>query len=502
MGGRRLKETLLNQKFSTLRSFPILNSSVLKKAEDYIRDNDDWKLLRINPIKFSKDQSLPENETVDFFLHAAKVGLFDFAYNLICPLCGGVVHSHHRLDEIKDGEFHCVTCNYFIPTLLDDQVEVAFQIHPSLQTEELDPFKDLTNYFRFYFSENFEKSQVLKDWIQSTIHSYYRLMAEESIEIEVETKTGEIRGSQIQFVSIDRNTMSLFEVDPSLGQESKTYMIDLMENGMNPAYTRVGVGKQKFIVTNRTRFRVGLNILTPNPSEVTRIVSLYPTQVHKFLTAKMLLNNQTFRDLFRIQKLSADLNLNVKSLTIMFTDLKGSTEMYDTAGDIFAYRLVQEHFRLLTDVVRKYKGAIVKTMGDAIMATFSTPTEGLLAALEMMDQIKTMNESGFSEGYEIGLKVGLNEGSALAVVNDERLDYFGQSVNIAARVQGLAKSGEVWLSESVWLAEGAENLALGQGYRFRKTEATLKGVGSPVPVFQLTKGEFPKNSRWKKIFRK
>ncbi|MCW7496583.1 adenylate/guanylate cyclase domain-containing protein [Leptospira levettii] len=497
-----MKDAIVKQKFDTLKSFPTIKHEILKIAENFVHHSDDWKLLRVNPLKFATDHKLDENDSVDFFVHAAKVGLFDFAYNLICPMCGGIVHSHHKLDEIEGKEFHCVSCNIVVPTLLDDQVEVAFQIHPSLQNHQIDPFVDVTNYFRYFFSENFDKSTELKDWIQSSIKDYTKLIPDGSYSFEYDAKYGELQGHLIQFVSIDRNTMCLFSVDPNLPPNNQSYLVDLMESGMKPNMVTIPAGHHHFTIHNRTRFTVGLNVLTPNPKEIERIANSYPTIRHQFLTAKMLLNNQSFRDLFRIQKLSPDLNLNVKSLTIMFTDLKGSTEMYDTAGDIFAYKLVQEHFRILTEIVRKYKGAIVKTMGDAIMATFSTPTEGLLAALEMMRRIELMNLEWKKEGYEIGLKVGLNEGSALAVVNDERLDYFGQSVNIAARVQGLAKSGEVWLSESVWNATGPEDLVKQHGYYFRKQKATLKGVGTPVPVFQLSRNQIKAPSKWKLLFNK
>ncbi|XDD42504.1 DUF5939 domain-containing protein [Leptospira sp. WS60.C2] len=497
-----MKDTIIKQKFDTLKTFPTLKPEILKIAENYVNHSDDWKLLRVNPLKFADEHKLDENETIDFFVHSAKVGLFDFAYNLICPMCGGIVHSHHKLDEIEGKEFHCVSCNIIVPTLLDDQVEVAFQIHPSLQNNQIDPFVDVNHYFRYFFSENFDKSIELRTWIQSTIRDFAKIEPDASFTFSYETTYGNLQGHLLQFVSIDRNTMCLFSVDPKLPPTNQIFLVDVMESGMKPNTVSIPVGHHQITIHNRTRFTMGLNVLSPNPTELGRIAKTFPTKRHSFLTAKMLLNNQSFRDLFRIQKLSPDLNLNVKSLTIMFTDLKGSTEMYDTAGDIIAYKLVQEHFRILTEIVRKYKGAIVKTMGDAIMATFSTPTEGLLAALEMMERIDSMNLDWKKEGYEIGLKVGLNEGSALAVVNDERLDYFGQSVNIAARVQGLAKSGEVWLSETVWNATDPEELVKQHGYFYRKQRAMLKGVGTPVPVFQLSRNKLKAPSKWKQLFQR
>src|SRR5829696_8128146 len=69
-----------------------------------------------------------------------------------------------------------------------------------------------------------------------------------------------------------------------------------------------------------------------------------------FLTAKQLLTNQTFRDIFRADTLNVDQRLKITSLTFLFTDLKGSTELYERVGDLAAFDLVRAHFRVLQDV--------------------------------------------------------------------------------------------------------------------------------------------------------
>ncbi len=152
-----------------------------------------------------------------------------------------------------------------------------------------------------------------------------------------------------------------------------------------------------------------------------------------------------------------------------------------------AYKLVQEHFDLLTEVVKKHSGAIIKTMGDAIMATFSNPLEGLLASLDMLSKIEEMNQTWRTKGYEIGLKIGLHEGPALAVVNDEKLDYFGQSVNIAARVQALAQSGEVWITENIYSSSGVKESLQAYSISHEQHSVQLKGVGNSTTVFKCFK---------------
>ncbi|MBL8957485.1 MAG: adenylate/guanylate cyclase domain-containing protein [Myxococcaceae bacterium] len=201
----------------------------------------------------------------------------------------------------------------------------------------------------------------------------------------------------------------------------------------------------------------------------------------KFVTGKVLLNNQSFRDLFRVQSLAPDLKLNLKSLTLLFTDLKGSTELYDRTGDVSADGIVQEHFRVLAEAVRRHDGAIVKTMGDAIMASFSTSRD----AVAMMNAMEAVNQKVKADGYETGLKVGLHEGSALAVNAESRLDYFGQTVNIAARVQAVASSGEIWVTGAVLAAEGVAEALRELRLGTERKVVSLKGVGAPTPVFRL-----------------
>src|SRR5262249_10296266 len=143
-----------------------------------------------------------------------------------------------------------------------------------------------------------------------------------------------------------------------------------------------------------------------------------------FLTAKRLLTNQTFRDIYRADTLDVEQRLKITSLTFLFTDLKGSTELYDRVGDLVAYDLVRRHFRVLTDIVGTEAGAVVKTIGDAVMATFPTPNRAVSAALRMREAMRGLNEERKTD--DLMLKIGIHEGPCLAVMLNERQDYFGQ----------------------------------------------------------------------------
>src|SRR5207244_3347415 len=182
-----------------------------------------------------------------------------------------------------------------------------------------------------------------------------------------------------------------------------------------------------------------------------------------FLTAKRLLTNQTFRDIYRTDAIDVDQRLKITSLTFLFTDLKGSTELYERVGDLAAFDLVQAHFRVLHEIVAGEAGAVVKTIGDAVMATFPTPDRAMAAALRIRDAMLALNAQ--RGGEDLLLKIGLHEGPCLAVVLNDRQDYFGQTVNIASRVQGLAASRAIYATGPVVSHPQTANLLAASGVR-------------------------------------
>jgi class 3 adenylate cyclase len=197
-----------------------------------------------------------------------------------------------------------------------------------------------------------------------------------------------------------------------------------------------------------------------------------------FLTAKRLLSNQTFRDIYRTDTLDVDQGLKVTSLTFLFTDLKGSTALYDRVGDIVAYDLVREHFRILQDIVSSEGGAVVKTIGDAVMATFPTPDRAVSAALRMRDSVQKLRN-------DLLIKIGIHEGPCLAVTLNDRLDYFGQTVNIASRVQSLADSRAIFATKSVVENSQVSKILKAGKLKLTERSAALRGVADKMAVFQI-----------------
>jgi class 3 adenylate cyclase len=200
-----------------------------------------------------------------------------------------------------------------------------------------------------------------------------------------------------------------------------------------------------------------------------------------YLSGGTLLTRQTFRRLFRSERVDEEEGLGIRQVTFLFTDLKGSTALYERLGDLNAYALVREHFALLDAVVHKHAGAIVKTIGDAVMAAFARPADAVAAALHMLEEIHPFNRE-HGEAAVI-LKIGAHCGPSIAVTLNENLDYFGQTVNIAARVQSFAGAGEICLTEALQAAPGVKELLA--AHDVSSFDAPLRGVEGQARVYRV-----------------
>jgi class 3 adenylate cyclase len=237
-------------------------------------------------------------------------------------------------------------------------------------------------------------------------------------------------------------------------------------------------GPLRLSLENRTDTRVlpGLWVATDRLNELL-------SRRKPFLSAKRLLTNHVFRDLYGADTIDVDQRLKITSLTFLFTDLRGSTELYERVGDLVAFDLVRAHFQLLNDIIAGEAGAVVKTSGDAVMATFSTPDRAVAAALRMRDAMNDFRDTGTGNG--LLLKIGIHEGPCLAVVLDNRQDYFGRTVNIAARVQGLADSRSILATGSVVNHPGSCKLLETSGLDPVPHQRALRGVAEEMAVYEI-----------------
>jgi class 3 adenylate cyclase/peroxiredoxin len=170
------------------------------------------------------------------------------------------------------------------------------------------------------------------------------------------------------------------------------------------------------------------------------------------------------------------LALTGSTTTLMFTDLVGSTKLYDRLGDDAAEELRRRCLERLRDAARAYEGREVKTLGDGLMLAFPSSVKALGCAVVMQHSVE--HDYPASAQPRVELRIGVSVGEAIA---DDVEDYFGTAVVIARRLCDAAESGQVLVSETVRSLAGWRG-----GFRFRALgPASLKGLAEPVSAYEL-----------------
>ena len=418
-----------------------VESDIVDAIERLVAEAPDHQLCRINPLAFATRNGLDEERAIAAFLHGSRIGMFDIAWNVLCPGCGGVLDTNASLKTLQKEQYVCALCaDSYAPTL-DEMVDVTFTISPRVRRigghnpAEL----PLGEYYRqVYWGSGVDLPE-----------EGYDAVIEDFVIDHVELAPGEKGVLSIQlpaeFVIVFEPVTHSAQFIDVKGEPTKDRQILALTYDRDHTHNQameMRPGPLRIALENHTDTRV-------LPSVCIAGGALHGLLDHRrpFLTAKRLLSNQTFRDLYRTDTLDVDQRLKITSLTFLFTDLRGSTELYERVGDLVAFDLVRAHFQVLHEIVAAEAGAVVKTIGDAVMATFPTPDRAMAAALRMREAMVDLNDRNGRQ--DLLLKIGVHEGPCIVVTMNERQDYFGQTVNIASRVQGLANSQSIFATGAV-----------------------------------------------------
>jgi len=217
------------------------------------------------------------------------------------------------------------------------------------------------------------------------------------------------------------------------------------------------------------------------------------TAEHAPTTALDLMHIQLFRDFFKDQVLPVHVSLKVTRVALVFTDLRGSTAMYAAKGDPQAYNLVRQHFTLLSQATLQNGGVVIKTIGDAVMASFKHEVDAVRAAADFHKAIAAFNlAEGLSPKDALILKVGVHAGPCLSVNQNDLMDYFGTTVNMAARIAALSKGGDIIVSKELLEDKQVKEVLVAAGYTLRDSATvTLRGMSQSTEVCQLVALDSP-----------
>jgi class 3 adenylate cyclase len=405
-------------------------SAIGDRLVEFIKDADDLAAKRIRPYKLADDWNEPRRDVLEVCLRATRVGLLDFQWDLLCPLRRGPQESGQSLSDIH-ADVHCETCKIDFRVNFDRYVELTFRPNPAVRRVDIQSFcvgsPELTPHIVAQQLLSAGEERVLDLPLEP---GSYRLRAME------------LAGAQDVVAGPDGATSARISLSTNGWTNDTLRVSERVALGVR---NETG-GEQLFMLE-----RMAWNDQATTAAEVTAL--------------------QMFRDLFATEALRPGEQISVGTLTVLFTDLRDSTKLYREIGDATAFGRVMSHFDVVRQAIAEHDGAIVKTIGDAVMAVFRCAADGLTAMLEAQRMLAQPNDGSMP----LQLKAGLHTGPCIAVTLNERLDYFGSTVNLAARLEGLSSGSDVIISRSVF--EDAQVSELLESKRLAVTEfdMTLKG---------------------------
>jgi adenylate cyclase len=403
----------------------------------FVRDGRDDQLSRIRAYELADQWGVDRRALLATCLGAVRAGLLELRWEVICPSCRTGSDSVPTLAALSQ-HGQCHMCDLSFGLDLDESVEATFT--PARAVRKIDaglyclggPARTPHVMAQVILPARGEAQLTAPDEA-----GRYRLFVRGGATVPVQTEAG---------------------APP-----------ELIVDGATDAHLRLAPGGL---------LRVRSTWDDERHAKLER--AQFPTQA---ATAREVTSMPGFRRDFSSEVLRVDVRLQVSRVALFFSDLTGSTQLYSDVGDAAALRLVQDHFDVVVKEIERHGGTLVKTIGDAVMAVFTDELDGMDASRAILEAWGPF-ASGHPHRAMTHIKLGLYAGPSYLVTANGVLDYFGQTVNIAARLQAQAASGELVVEA------GLADLAVTSGRlpassvreRYR---ATLKGVDQALDVVRI-----------------
>lgn len=404
---------------------------------NWIIEAGDEEIGQIRPFDWADKKALNRDEALRTFLHAVKAGLLNLRWSLMCPNCRVTKRETASLMDVEE-QVHCDLCGISYDLNFDRYVELRFAVHPVVRRADT---------------------------------SVYCLM-------------GPARSPHI----LIQKTMpaGATELIPVLTLQEPLRLRVMKDNvilALSPLAPRCNRVSYKDLAFDTAETSGPFEIHNGSDGSITVMLEKVNWD-DGAVTAARVMALQEFKDLFSSEVLKPGREIGIESLTLFFSDLGNSTELYERIGDSPAFFRVGEHFEFLISRIRVNNGAVVKTIGDAVMAVFLSPEDAMRAALSMQKEFPDFCRQ--HAGLEnVPLKIGLHHGPALAVTQNDRLDYFGRTVNIAARVASASVGQDIVFTSEILESDGVQQILEDSEHNLSEFHANFRGLEGQVKLFRV-----------------
>jgi hypothetical protein len=394
----------------------------------------------INPIQpavLASEGGFDEDDVLAELLYATSVGLVAMRFAPECVQCGSAVMDTDMLGRVPN-RASCAGCN--APNVIDslEKIKVLFLLNSDVL---------------YILAENFACTPSAESMSHTKVFAAvpatatgsgfsYSIGTGQETEIAPGLEPGKYRmhcpvAKTDNYLVVRRKSNETEK--PVTLRFKVSDLVCKHPMGRDKAVLTVPHGRIQFDVLPDTKSFFVLWI--QNDADEKKLLYLPQDERDLYTPSSKVMHHPIFNALFQEQQVVAvpkDIFFSISNVVLVFTDIVDSTRLYTNLGDGEAFRLVRKQFQILFSAFIKRGGRVVKTIGDAVMASFTTGRGALLGVADAMELLPTIGRRPDNQQY-IEIRVGVHCGKATVVPLNGVNDYFGQTTNIAARVQSVAK---------------------------------------------------------------
>ena len=421
--------TEVNREVLDVRAAKLPDSDIARKIVAFVAEQSDDLVSAMRPFQLARAWRTIPRDTLRTFLLAARAGVVDLSWQLNCPVCQVGAGNASTLADV-DRRVHCDECDISFELDFGQNIEAVFSVNPAIRAARREVYCAGTPFVR--------------------PHVFAQLVIEPGQRRVITTRPPgalliRALGRQRQVAISPEASVDVTISDDALTAKASDGELCIINGTTETATVLVE--------------RIGAT------ADIVRGSDL------------MVLDE--FHSLFGTEAPAAGVELQVGTLCIAFSDIVGSTTIYEQLGDAKAYALVQEHFRVAHEIVASCEGSIIKTLGDGIMMCFVRPELAVAASLRIAAHARQL---ALASGVNFAVRVGLHQGPCYIVRANDRLDLFGTSVNVSARLSRVAAANQVATSAS-FLEHDSVHEVLGRAQTtVRRLQSELRGISGQYQV--------------------
>jgi serine/threonine protein kinase/class 3 adenylate cyclase len=377
-----------------------LNPNVIETLRQFLEHASDPEVARIRPLVFAERFQLPANDVINVCLFAAKEGALMLLWDILCPSCRIPADVQETLATLKDHGY-CPACDLRFEIDFANSVELIFRSHPDIRMAET----------RTYC--------IGGPAFSAHVVAQTRLMPGERFQMELMLTEGSyrIRGPQLPFV---------VDVRVSSAGGASRFELPLQRPPLPNSVPTLQQGQQVLTLFNNTIRELQIRL------ERTADRSMA-------VTAASAASIPTFREMFPNEILAPGQIVSVTNLTLLTAEVCGAGELYQRLGDGQAFGKIRSQLLQVDATVRSYGGAVVKTVGDGVLATFQESQSALAALAALL----------VSRSESLPVRLALHRSSALVTTLNDRLDYFGEALHLLRTMLQMSDANEAIVTASV-----------------------------------------------------